>query len=200
MVDVIQERLAEVQGWRLRKGSHVMPIGKADDPMACVIEAVAYVAGEPWSDEPKCVCPVIASMLRRWNDDMRSDDERTRLLAPLIPRLVGSRSTPGVQMRRSFMALDWMVRVMTPAWLDIAGLTEQSALLRELGELHDSASCQVATPAVKAASERASAARAAARAAAWDAAGVKLAPTVEQLQASALDLIDRMLLVGGDNG
>lgn len=30
----------------------------------CVMEAVAYIAGEPWSDHPECACPVIATFLR----------------------------------------------------------------------------------------------------------------------------------------
>ena len=37
---------------------------------ACVMEAVAYVAGEPWTDRPECACPVISVLLRRWNDDL----------------------------------------------------------------------------------------------------------------------------------
>lgn len=34
----------------------------------CVMEAVAYLAGEPWSDRPECASPVIGAFLRSWND------------------------------------------------------------------------------------------------------------------------------------
>lgn len=81
MSAVIAERLHEVQRLQLGHGAH--PSQEA----MCVMEAVAYVAGEPWSDEPECASPTIATFLRTWNDSLPSDEERTRLLAPLIPRL-----------------------------------------------------------------------------------------------------------------
>jgi hypothetical protein len=164
----------------LGAGSHP-PGGDA----MCVMEAVAYVAGEPWSDDPACACPVIAVLLRRWNDDL-PDADRTRLLAPLIPRLVGSRSTPEVEQRRALMALDWLIRVYTPAWLDLVpALRDHAKALRALPEIVDTATARTA------------AARDAAWDAAWDAARdaarTALAPTVATLQVSALDLVGRML-------
>ena len=86
------------------------------DEGACFMEAVAYVAGEPWSDTPACACPVLGAFLRTWNDDL-SDTDRDRLLRPLVRRLVGSRSTPEVEARRSWLAMDWLVRTHAPAWL-----------------------------------------------------------------------------------
>ncbi len=49
------------------------------------MEAAAFIAGEPWSDHPACVCPVIAAFMRSWNDGL-SDKDRNRLLLPLIPK------------------------------------------------------------------------------------------------------------------
>lgn len=51
------ERLAEIQ--TLSEGSH-------DDIERgmCVMEAVAYVAGEPWGDAPQCACPVTGDQCR----------------------------------------------------------------------------------------------------------------------------------------
>ena len=66
----------------------------------CVMEAAAYVAGLPWSDSPECVSPIIARFLRNWNDNMRTDDERTRLLAPLIPAVLGTAGIAESEMRR----------------------------------------------------------------------------------------------------
>ena len=86
------------------------------DEGACFMEAVAYVAGEPWSDKPACACPVLGAFLRTWNDDL-SDTDRNRLLRPLVRRLVGSRSTPEVEARRSWLAMDWLVRTNAPTWL-----------------------------------------------------------------------------------
>ena len=40
----------------LKSGSHKPPNGEF---AACVMEAVSYIANEPWSDHPACTCPVI---------------------------------------------------------------------------------------------------------------------------------------------
>jgi hypothetical protein len=61
----------ELESLVLAKGSH-----NPDEGEACVMEAVAFVAGEPWSDSPTCASPVIAAFLRRWNDDL--SDTTTR--------------------------------------------------------------------------------------------------------------------------
>jgi hypothetical protein len=102
----------------------------------CVMEAVAYVAGEPWSDHPQCACPVITSFLIAWNDGL-ADDERDALLRPLVPRIVGTRSTATVEHRRALMAVDWLVRDHAPAWLRLAGLTAQADALAALHEITD---------------------------------------------------------------
>ena len=52
VAQINESRLAEVA--TLSSGGH----GGIDEGM-CVMEAVAYVAGEPWSDAPACACPVI---------------------------------------------------------------------------------------------------------------------------------------------
>ena len=205
---VIESKLAEVLALHLDAGSH----GSLDKGL-CVMEAVSYVSGEPWSDHPKCACPVIAAFMRSWNDSLPNDVERDRLLKPLIHDLVDSKSTPRVEERRSYLALDWLVRVFTPKWLDMMpALAEHAKALRDLEEIADMAGAAAAGKIVNAASAAAwdaasAAARAAARAAAWDAARAAawdaasaaaraaFKPTTEWLQASAIDLVHRMLAV-----
>ena len=203
----------------LAHGSH----GSPDDGM-CLLEAAAYLAGEPHSDHPQCVCPVLAAFGRSWNDSL-DDEARNRLLKPFLPRLLNTRSTPDVQDRRAFMAADWAVRTYAPAWLRLAGLDEHADNLAELRELDSVQAFRdaqaVIQPARKVAAAAWAAAWAAARAAAgaaardaagdaawdaagdaaWDAAGAAaraaawdaLAPTRDLLQASAVDLFDRMI-------
>ena len=153
---ILQDRLAQVMGWSLKHGAHEANyVGNL-----CVMEAVAYVAGRPWSDSPPCVSPVIASFMRNWNDSLPSDSERDRLLKPLIPALIGTKSTDKLEERRSFMALDWLIRVHAPKWLDLVPALKPHALaLRKLEEIGDLAGATAAGVRVKAAS-----------AAAWDAA------------------------------
>jgi hypothetical protein len=80
------------------------------------MEAVAYVAGEPHSDHPACASRVLTSIAIRLND--RFSDEERQLLAPLIPRLVGTRSTLDVDRKRSFAMVDASIRELVPLGLD----------------------------------------------------------------------------------
>src|SRR5690606_25645787 len=121
--------------------------------------AVAYVAGEPHTDSPKCASDVIASFGRAWNDAL--DDQQRQRLRPYIYRLVGSAGTAEQEMVRSWMAYDWLVRTHTVAWLRLAGLSNHADALAGLPEIVDRSTIDLALPAINAA-------RTAARDAAWD--------------------------------
>lgn len=152
---VIESRWMEVQGKSLLQGAH------APDGKMCVMEAVAYVAGESWSDSPQCACPVISAFLRSWNDALPTNADRDRLLKPLVPRLVGTRNK-ALEERRSLLAADWLVRVNTPAWLRLAGLTVHADALASLPEITSMAQIPSIKGPIEAARESASAARSAA--------------------------------------
>jgi hypothetical protein len=68
--------------------------GRHRDPRdgRCLLELVSVLAGEPWSDHPRCVHPVLASVARRVNDAC-SDDGRDALI-PLALPLIGTRAAP----------------------------------------------------------------------------------------------------------
>jgi hypothetical protein len=134
----------------------------------CVLEAVAYIAGEPWSDHPQCASPVISVFLRSWNDG--SGDEQRQELKRYIPRLVNSRGTDAQESERSWMALDWLVRVQTPTWLRLAGLTVQADFLTSL-EPVDVDNCPSILPALEAVGSDAAAAWVAVGDFAWDVVG-----------------------------
>ena len=175
------ERLAGLPS--LSQGAHT------PDGAMCVMEAVAYVSGDVWTDAPVCVCPVIAALCRAWNDSLQTDADRDRLLKPLIPRLVNSRSTGAVETRRAWLATDWLVRTHAPAWLTLVkDLEPHATALQDLPELVSATRARNAQPTI-------TAARAAAMAAAWADAWDALEPTVTELQASAAALLDRMLAV-----
>jgi hypothetical protein len=159
------------------------------------MEWVAYIAGEEHSDHPVCVDPVLGAFGRSWNDAL--DDVTRQRLRPYLARMIGT-AGDGRSLERSWMCFDWLVRVHTPAWLDLAGLDGHARALRSLAAITDAASCDAAMPTVRAARAAAGdaagdAAWAAARAAAWDAACKALEPTVRMLQESAFGLLDRML-------
>ncbi len=147
----------------LDKGSHRKP-----DEGMCVMEAAAYLAGEPWSDRPTCVSGVLTNFAMSLNDNW--DDDQRQKLIPFIPRMIGT-AGDGQDEARGYLALDWLIRTFTPVWLDLAGLTIEAQELRELRRIVDLVSAQSAGPVVRSARDKAYAARDAARAAAWAAAG-----------------------------
>jgi hypothetical protein len=172
----------------------------------CFMEVAAWLAGEPHSDNPSCVSPVLRKLTIGLNDAW--DDEQRQLLLPFLPRVVGT-AGDGRDEARSYLALDWLIRVYTPAWLELAGLSDEAGRLRGLHRITDRVTASAAGPVVRDAKSSAAAARDAARAAAWDAAraaaqdaargaardaaGDALRPTVTALQASALDLLEAMI-------
>jgi hypothetical protein len=102
----------------------------------CVMEAVAFVAGERHSDHPTCACHVIAPFARLLNDLIDDDELRTRLLVPRVIALVGSRSTTHVEVMRVRLAVDWAFRVALPTWWnEVPELRPYAAMLRSLAPL-----------------------------------------------------------------
>ena len=85
---------------RLSQGKHRGP-----DHGACVMELASMLAGEPFSDRPRCVDPVIAGFLRTYNDGI--DEQRRQDLYPLAAEAVGTRSVAGVQAERARLCLAW---------------------------------------------------------------------------------------------
>ena len=200
----------------------------------CLLEAAAWFAGKSHTDHPACVSPVLAAYGRSLNDAL-PDDSR-QLLVPFVPLMPGT-AGDGLDEARGYLALDWLIRVHTPAWLDLAGLADEARALRDLSRITDLAAAQAARPVVLTARNKATAARDAAGAAAgaaawaaagaaagdaaWDAAGAAawdaawdaigaaagdvawdaawaaardvLAPTVTQLQESAIVLFSAMI-------
>lgn len=147
----------------LDDGSHV----RRDDGV-CLMEAVAWWAGRDHTDAPPCVSVVLRTFGIRLNDAL--PDERRQGLKSLIPALVGT-ADDGLDEARSYMALDWLVRTYTPAWLDLAGLGAEAQALRGLRRIVDLVAATDIGPVVRSARSAArSVARSAAPSAAWSAA------------------------------
>ena len=99
------------------------------------MEAVAYVAGEPHSDHPACTSPVLTTVAIRLND-LWTDDER-QLLARLIPRLVGTRTTHEHDVRRAYVMVDGTIREVVPLWIEAIGWRDLAARIRDLAPIVD---------------------------------------------------------------
>ena len=127
---ILPDRLNAIADWTLDRGAHSRP-----GAGACVMEAVAYVAGEPWSDHPECASPTIAAFMRAWND--RLDTGTRQKLKPYIPRLVGTAGTVEAEQTRRWMCADWLVHTSLPLWLRAAGLDDQAETVERLPEVVD---------------------------------------------------------------
>jgi len=180
---------------KLESSSHPSP----EDGM-CIMEAVAYMAHEPFSDHPSCASPVIAAFLRNWNDSL--NDEDRQMLKPYIPKLIGTAGSPEAENRRAWMALDWLARAQAVSWLRLAKLEEHAKAIEGLDEIRDSASAEAATSTLRAASKtdgdysaKYKAAYAAAKEALDPVVDSALRSTVKELQQSALELLNRMIAV-----
>lgn len=244
---VDQELLKKLEAGKvtLDHGDHLDP-----EEGHCAMEVVSMLAGEELTDAPDCASPVLGGITRRLNDQW--DDEQRQKLLPLLPRMIGT-ADDGKDEARSYTASDWLVRIYTPAWLELAGLKKEARELRDLSRIVDPVSAERAGDTVRSVRDKAldgvrevgpitkNAARAtaggatreaadvvvrntalaaagnaawasigaaagvaardaglaAAGIAAWeaarDAARDDLQPTVEELQTSALDLLDRMI-------
>lgn len=112
---------------KLSKGKHASP-----EDGACVMELSSMLAGEPFSDHPASVCPVIGSFLRAYNDSI--DDERRQDLYAYAARVVGSRASVIIQRGRADRLADWALemqqrhwtsRYLPLGWLRVANLRRQ---------------------------------------------------------------------------
>lgn len=87
----------------LSKGKHRSP-----RKGACFMEYASFLAGERWSDHPRCTHPLLAGVARAINDHL-SDASRSRLV-PLVPSVVGlngsdPRADVGIATRCAAVAL-----------------------------------------------------------------------------------------------
>ncbi len=140
----------------LEHGQHDSP----EDGM-CLMEAVAFLAGEDFSDAPGCVSGVIRSYCIALND--RWDAEHRQLLKPYIPRVIGTNTGPADEERRRWLAVDWAVHEFAPYWLRRAGLVEHAEAFEALAAIASRDDYQAVVQVVRAGRDAAWAKRSASR-------------------------------------
>jgi hypothetical protein len=215
-------QIAELEQIELKAGTHA----SADDGM-CVMEAAAHFAGKPFSAYSEDVSRVIGAFLRSWNDSL-DDSSRQRLKAYVFRVMNTNTGPADDERRARMAtdwlvrtyAPAWLdltgldkhasalrdLRELTTTTNEQAQKTIGAArrAVWAAGAAAEAAAEAVAKDAAEAAARDAawdaawSAAEDAAWAAARDAARSALQPTVEALQASAFDLLDRMIAVGNE--
>ena len=96
--------------------------GQHDSPEdgACVMELASMLAGEPFSDHPHSVCPVIGGFLRPYNDSI--DDQRRQDLYDYAAKIVGSRAADEVQHARAERLAAWTSELQRRRWTRLLAL------------------------------------------------------------------------------
>jgi hypothetical protein len=95
--------------WNLRLGDRPLRLspGSHDSPRegVCVVELASLLAGEKFSDRPRCVCDVVAGFMRSLNDRLAHAD-RQRLI-PYASRALGTNDGPAATRARRDLCLAW---------------------------------------------------------------------------------------------
>jgi len=73
----------------------------------CVMAATSIVAGEPFSDDPKCVCKCITSLLITLNDSYYTDATREKDLSHLPWLIIGTNGGLEVAYKRADLIKEW---------------------------------------------------------------------------------------------
>ncbi len=126
--------------YTLAYGTHAAP-----EDGRCAMEWVSFLAGEPHSDDPSCVSPVLRAYCTALNDSL--DHGSRQRLRPYLARTIGT-AGDGLDGRRSWMAMDWLIRTYTPAWLAAAGFEAGAEQLAALPASEDSPSLRLGLSAL----------------------------------------------------
>jgi hypothetical protein len=71
----------------------------------CVLELASLLNGEPFSDQPRSVCPALREFLQGYNDEL-PDDLRQQLFA-LASDIVDTHASPPVTAWRARLCVGW---------------------------------------------------------------------------------------------
>jgi hypothetical protein len=140
--------------------------GTGEEGDHCSVQLVRFWEGLDASTDvvPVTDSQVCGKFLIRFQDAVKDDAIRKRLCTPLAVKLIGSAGSTSLEQRRSWLAVDWAIREVAPAYFDMSPeLATHAAALRALPPITS-----------KAAAEAAYAVRDAARSAAWELRQAKL--------------------------
>lgn len=121
----IAASLSKIQ---LKPGPHRSP-----DYGLCVMECVAFVAGERHTDRPECACPVITQIAVHANDTV--PPAVLAQMSSRVLRLAGSRGSEDLMAKRASFLVDYVVRKAMPAALAASALPACAELAKEFADL-----------------------------------------------------------------
>lgn len=125
-MSIITERLEQ-----LEKGLVTLDHGSHNDFQEghCSMEVVSWLAGEGFTDAPKCASPVLTRYTIALND--RWGPEKRQALAPFLPRMVGT-GGDGLDGERERVAAEFLTARALGPWLRLAGMDAEADQLAGL--------------------------------------------------------------------
>ena len=105
------------------------------------------LAGEEFTDEPRCVCPVIAEFLRTYNDQV--DNARRQDLFEYASLVVNTRDDIRGERKRANLCLDWWLEEASPRRIQLRRLVwmlSPSSAARDIEIAHRTARWAAASP------------------------------------------------------
>ena len=150
--------MTDLKNITLAKGQHA---GDCDDPERCLFEWYNFLARAEHTDRcPPGVSPVLHVFGMRLNDAL--PDDRRQELRRYLPNgtspLAGT-AADGKDTARAWIAADWVIRTVVPAWLELAGLDSDAEKLRQLPRVDGAEVARGARVTIRAAKDNAYAAR-----------------------------------------
>src|SRR5271154_1189243 len=130
------------------------------DGVGCLFEWYNYLTIQQSTDEcPGGVSPVLHQFGMSLNDVL--PDDRRQQLTRFLPNgadVLAGTASDGKDETRGYIALDWLIRTYTPAFLALGGLVAEATALRNLRHIADPEAAQSAGPVVRDARDKAAAA------------------------------------------
>lgn len=120
MKQILPERLEKLPEHVVHYGAHA-----TFNQGHCTMEMVAWLAGEPQSDHPRCACPYLGSVMVSVNDHYKDTDSRTQAVLPLIPHLVGTRGSKELGTLRIKRLAEWLQNHALPQLIAAANLPSE---------------------------------------------------------------------------
>src|SRR3954447_15145070 len=111
------------------------------------MEVASMLADEPFTDEPRCVCPVIAEFLRTYNDQI--DDSRRQDLLAYAALVVDTREDTRIERQRANVCLEWWLEASSPRRLQLRRflwMLPPSSAARDIEIAHRTARWAAASP------------------------------------------------------
>lgn len=141
-MNILPERLEIIDKVLLDVGAHRQSQDLSHG--ACIMELTAWLANEPWSDKPVCVDGIIGMLLRAMNDSLNTQDRQS--LKPYAIKIINTNHGIDLEIRRAWVAIDWLIRTYIPAWIDH---NIDGELLAQSKEIIDTPSFNLVLPILK---------------------------------------------------